>query len=297
VGYSQIEGYAGSFANFINLMLKSSYLILISYYLQHYERIKKSHDLYFLFILGILVFVGVLSGTKFSLVLPFIYIVFSDYFKQKKILTKKILTVLIIFILSFMIISPLRDVLDKKQQGEEVDLLTIVVLAFSEGNYSFEDALTSLIYRVIYLPQIILAINYEGTLPDAVTRLWEYTLMSPINALIPRSINPSKPAITFGRWFSYNVFGSTINNNIGATYQGILYMNGKLISVFIGFFLVGMAQALFVNMLFNKKFFPIYLLILPNLFLLPQESWVFYVGLLQTTIFLLVIYKLITKKT
>ena len=135
--------------------------------------------------------------------------------------------------------------------------------------------------------------EYEGPKPPAVTNLWYYKFMSPIYAFTPRVINPGKPEITFGKWFSFNVYGSTEDNNIGATYQGILYMNGGLISVLFGFLIVGMVQALFVNFLFNNKYLPVYLLLLLKMVFLSQEPWAFYTGFIQTLVLMLIVYNFI----
>ena len=93
--------------------------------------------------------------------------------------------------------------------------------------------------RFNYVPVLNAAINYSGYSPKNVTHLWEYTLMSPIFAFVPRFIYPDKPSNTFANWYAYNLMGSTEDNNMSATYQGILYMNGGVVSVVLGFLLVG----------------------------------------------------------
>lgn len=297
-GYSKNEEEVSTLERIINLFRESIFLILIIYYLNNYETVEKKRvNTYFFFLVGILVFIGILSGSKFSIVEPFLYIILINYFKNEKFSKKKLLLIFSIFILSFMIIIPLRETLNEKKEGVDVSISEIVSSIASTDDFSLHTSLTQVLYRVTYVPQLILAIEYQGQKPESVSKLWQYKLLSPINALIPRVINPNKPSITFGKWFSHNVYGSTRDNNIGATYQGILYMNGGLLSVFIGFFLVGLIQAIIVNYLFNRKYLPIYILLLLSLFLLPQEPWVFYTNIIQSLLVMLLIFNLITRKS
>lgn len=298
VGYSKNTEVTSTFSSLLSLFNSISFLILIGYYFTNYEKIKsKRFDPYFILLITVLVFIGIISGSKFSIILPFIYIGLIDYFKSGDILTKKNLYIVLLFISSFIVIIPIRNVLQDTRKGNSnVDVVEIFSSIGKDDSVSEPAFFLAFLSRITYIPPLVLAMEYEGPKPPAVTNLWYYKFMSPIYAFTPRVINPGKPEITFGKWFSFNVYGSTEDNNIGATYQGILYMNGGLISVLFGFLIVGMVQALFVNFLFNNKYLPVYLLLLLKMVFLSQEPWAFYTGFIQTLVLMLIVYNFIFKR-
>lgn len=287
---TNISGYSiesSSSSQIVSLFGNFSIFILVYYFYINYERIIDKVDVKFLMMLLSLIILGFAFASKSKVVSPFLYLILVDYFKRKKFNKKIIIIGFSIFILSFIIVPIIRESIIKQ---EDINLNTA---SSNKGNII--TAFNSFLYRTSYVPQLIMAIDYSGDLPQSVEKLWEYHLLSPIYSVLPRPIYKNKPEITFGKWFSYNVYGSTRENNIGATYQGILYLNGGIGSVFIGFVLLGLFQAFFVKLFFNKKYIPIYLSLLLTLFLLPQEPWVFYVRLIQSAISLYVVFSLIKR--
>ncbi len=299
IGFSMNEDNASSFTNLITLLNHSNYIILIIYFFRYFDQLhKRSVAFPFYGLTLTLVFLGLLSGSKFNIVLPLIYISLSYYYKKKILFNRLTGVMIVFFLLTFAIITPIRFILTAKKEGANIDKdLIFEVISDPSKNVLISEAITNAFYRITYVPQLILAINYsESTPPPAVKNLWIYTAQSPVNAFLPRVLYPNKPEITFGKWFSYYVYGSTKDNNIGATYQGILFMNGHLISVFWGFVLVGILQALFVRAFLNTKYLPIYLLFLLKLTLLPQEPWILYTSIIQTLIIVLILFNILTKK-
>ncbi|WP_133466000.1 hypothetical protein [Sunxiuqinia elliptica] len=292
------EENAGSFTNLIAILNNANYIILIIYFLSNFDQLsKRSVAIPFYSLLLTLILLGILSGSKFNIVLPLIYIALTYYYREKKLLNRTTLTMIIFFLLTFIIITPIRLILYAKKNGVNVDReLVMNVINGPSQNILVSEAVSNALYRITYVPQLILAIDYSGKTPPSVDNLWTYTFLSPINAFLPRVVNPNKPQITFGRWFSYHVYGSTADNNIGATYQGILFMNGHLFSVFWGFIFIGVLHALMVKAFLNKKFLSIYLLFLLKLTLLPQEPWVLYTSIIQTLIIILIIFNVITRR-
>lgn len=271
----------------VTLSNNFSILILVYYFFNNYEAVLKKFDVRILIMIISLVILGFAFAQKSKVLSPFLYLLLVDYFIRKKFNKKLIIIGFSIFILSFVIVPIIRDSI--KNQDE----LQLSITSINKDNAQF--AFIDLIYRTTYVPQLILAINFNDKLPPSVEKLWEYQLLSPIYSVIPRQIYNTKPEVTFGKWFSYNVYGSTRENNMGATYQGILYLNGGLVSVFFGFALLGLFQALFVRLFFNNKYIPIYLSLLLLLFILPQEPWMYYVRLIQSSIAFILIYKLIIR--
>ncbi|WP_170845713.1 O-antigen polymerase [Parapedobacter composti] len=292
VGYAKDEDSVGSFSNFISLFQRGAFLVLLLYYAHNFVRLNKQVDRYLVILIGSLALLGVLAGSKYQIALPFIYIILIHYYMTGIIFSKKLVIGGLIFLSSFIIIGPVREMLRESKANISYNS----ALSNETQLSSVSSAAMDMLYRVTYIPPLVLAVNYHGHLPPAVSNLWEYVITSPVNAFIPRFINPNKPEVTFGRWFSLNVYGSTEDNNIGATFQGILYLAGGVWSVIFGFLLIGCVQAIFVRYLFIPKYVPIYLILLPKLVLLPQEPWMLFVGLLQSFITIYLIYILITSK-
>lgn len=286
---NNVTGY-GSDSSFISQVVDVfsdiTSLVLIIYYITYHNQISNKVDYKFISMVLLLIMLGFMSASKSVVISPIVSIILTDYYLNKNF-NKKIIGIgLIVFVLSFAIVPVVRNNINQDvDKYEDVNIRNIEAV----------DAFQSFLFRITYVPQLILSINYEGDTPDAVDNLWQYHLLSPIYALVPRFIYPDKPIITFGSWFSFNVYGSTENNNIGATYQGILYLSGGFFSVFLGFIILGLVQAYFVRLLFNERFLPIYLSVLPILFMLPQEPWLLYVRLIQSTLVFFITYKVITR--
>lgn len=296
IGYSKKEEQVGSLSSLINMLSQSVNFVFLLYYFLNYKNIAlKKYDFVFLLLLSFLVVMGVVSGSKFKMASPLLYVFLIDYYNTNKLIGKKVVYMFMLLLFAFAIIPSVRAVLDENKNQEQVDLVNLVEDVNIVESDNSSSAFIRLLSRVTYTPQLILAINYNGLKPDAVLNLWYYKLMSPSYVIIPRFLNPDKPKITFGKWFSYYVFGSTKDTNIGATYQGILYMNGGLMSVFFGFFILGLFQALIIRFVFNEKFIIIYFQVFLSFVFLPQEPWVLYTSLLQSLVFFMLMYKFIVK--
>ncbi len=285
VGYTS-EG--GTISSVISLFKVLSFFIMTIYFLFNYEKITKSpFDIKLIIMLFSLVLLGFVAAIKNDVVAPFIYILLIDYYKRRKINLKISIFAFTLFLLSFIVVPIMRqNIVNNQNLLYDIELRDV----------DHRNSITSFLFRITYVPQLILAIEYDGEKPDAVNKLWEYQLLSPIYSVLPRFVYETKPEITFGRWFSYYVYGSTYDNNIGATYQGILFMNGGLISVFFGFLIVGFMQGFIKQLFFNDKYLPIYLTLLLTLFMLPQEPWLFFVRILQSSISLYIFHRILINK-
>jgi hypothetical protein len=244
-------------------------------------------NMYMIFVFILIVVFAILSASKSLIIVPILYITILNYFKTKSFSFNFILLSIALLLLAFSIIPKIREIYEGSS----------IVEANLNNNISYSEASNvnagqDFLNRLNYVPVLCKAIEYNGKIPNSVENLWEYTLLSPIYAVVPRFIYSEKPTTDFSRWFSYNIARSTETNNISATYQGILFMNGGLISVILGFILVGGFMYFFYFYFYSYNNLPFYVSMTFIFATLTAEPWMFFSGTLQNII-IFIIFRLV----
>ena len=292
-------GYFSKDSSLDNITNKLYTLILFiptAYFL--YDNNSGKNKRKYLLVFIILSVLGAISGSKSFILLPFVILVIVEYIKTGKWTNKYMKYLPTILLISFIIIIPIRYVISEKQgslsREQSIDLVSEV--AASSDNTVLGMVTSDFFMRINYVPVLASAVDYKGSVPSSITNLWEYTFMSPIYAIVPRSIFPSKPENDFTKWYAYNVCHSTEENNMSATYQGILYMNGGILSVIFGFLLVGVLFYAISKFWLNANYIYIYISQIMTFIILPAEPWVLFTSIIQNFILFYIFHLLITNK-
>lgn len=272
------------------------FLLLIAafYFLYDNGKFDKNKYFYYFIIISISL-LGLISGSKALLILPIFTLYVIESIKTNKWRNKYLKIIPIIFVAAFILIIPIRYVLRSDESLSSREAKELVY--DNAGDKTVLMMVTSsIIDRSNYVPVLSVALNHKGYVPDNVSKLWTYTLLSPIYAFVPRFLFPEKPSNTFSNWYAYNLMGSTEENHMSASYQGILYMNGGVLSVIMGFILVGVLFYLLYCFYFQEKYIYIYLTQIMSFVVLPAEPWALYVMMIQNIVLFYILHKIIAYK-
>src|SRR5207244_101493 len=86
-------------------------------------------------------------------------------------------------------------------------------------------------------------------LPEDAPAFLSNILLAPLHALIPRLLWKSKPFQDIGQWYTTHVFGYEFLSSTAMTTFTYLYFAGGVVAVFMGFFVVGVVQRVFLELL------------------------------------------------
>lgn len=267
-------------------------LLIVSFYFLYDKRLK--HKVFYYSVVIILCLLGLFSGSKSLLLLPVFTLYVIESLRSGKWTNKYLKYIPILFVVAFILIIPIRNML---RSGSELSTQeSISLIKESSGDLSIgEMVIEDFVSRINYVPVLSVALENEGRGPENVQKLWEYTMFSPVYAFIPRFIYKDKPSNTFSNWYASNLMGSTDDNHMSASYQGILYMNGGILSVIMGFLLVGVLFYFLYYYYFQEKYIYIYLAQVMDFVVLPAEPWVLYVTVIQNFVLYYILHKLIVK--
>ena len=282
--------------NMTEYILKFCNLIVGAFFLYRKKEESKIQKIYLLIVLYMSL-IGAISGSKSLIIMPFLILALSEIFRTKKFINKYTRLIPVIVLVAFVVIIPIRYMIevDNNKMSTQDAAVLVQDVAETSDNSVFGMVLIDAISRFNYVPVLANAIEYIGELPHSVTNLWYYSFMSPIYSLVPRFVYPDKPINDFARWYSFNVCHSTENNSISATYQGILFMNGEILSVIFGFIVVGFFFFLMSKFWLNYNHIYIFITLIPTFIVLPSEPWSFMVGTIQNIIIYSIFHRIILK--
>ena len=270
-------------------------LIIVSFYYLYDNGFYNKNRLFYIIIVVSLSLLGLISGSKSLLLVPVFTLYVIESLKTGKWQNKYLKMIPILFVVAFILIIPIRYIIKSDNSLTAKESKELVSENAGEGTLTMM-VLNSVIDRANYVPVLSVALNHKGYVPDNVSRLWEYTLLSPVYAFAPRFLLPDKPSNTFSNWYAYNLMGSTEENHMSASYQGILYMNGGVVSVILGFLLVGCLFYILYCYYFKEKYIYIYITQIMTFVVLPAEPWVLYVAMIQNFVLYYLLHKLIASK-
>ena len=268
-------------------------LLIPSFYFLYSE--DGRHKRFYGTILIIVALLGLLSGAKALMIIPLTIIFLIRYIKTGALVNRTLIYVFVAIIVSFILIIPIRDAIFNDTSLSQSNATELISQA-TEGSSMTTYMLATTLSRINYVTVLSNALEYNGPLHQNVEHLWEYSLMSPLYAFIPRTLLPDKPTSTFANWYAYAVCGSTEDNNMSASYPGILYLAGGIPSVILGFLLVGIVLFFVVKIWLSDEYMYIYLSQFMRFAILPAEPWILFVTLIQNIVLFYFYHKLISRR-
>lgn len=287
-------GYFGdsSAANYTDKIYYFALLIPSFYFLYSNER---RYKLFYTIIIICIAILGLLSGAKALMIIPITVVFFIRYIKTGTFINRTAVYLAVAIIAAFIMIIPIRNAIFNDTSLSSTNATEIIADATS-GNSMTSYMIATTLSRMNYVTVLSNALEYNGPLHQNVEHLWQYTLMSPLYAFIPRTILPNKPTSTFANWYAYNVCGSTADNNMSASYPGILYLAGGVPSVILGFLLVGVVLFFVVRIWLSDEYLYIYLSQFMRFAILPAEPWILFVTLIQNMVLFYFFHRIISRR-
>lgn len=228
------------------------------------------------FVVGAQVFMGLLSGFKSQVAMPFVTLALALFLMRRKISVPLIVAGLISIQIAFAVIQPFRTARmgHKDFSGTSVSEIVDTML-YAQTNYHEDHNDLAWILRgnMTYdgAPGLDYADSpfrelYKAHEPDFLGNI----LLSPVSSFIPRALWPDKPKTgELGKWYTWYVFGKF--GSVSSTAMGpitYLYLGGGTFAVFCVLFLIGMLQKIVF-----ATFMPMTLSITPKfvgyLFIMP----------------------------
>ncbi|TCT03971.1 hypothetical protein EDC64_108137 [Aquabacter spiritensis] len=203
---------------------------------------------------AVMVCVGAFSGFKSQLAVPFIVIAAAAFVVLKRIKYQYIIYGILALIVAYSIIEPFRSYLGRNpnvQPDSVSEMVDVLQKSYGERDrYQRAETpvLLSITSRLDVLGQTAVAIDYvdAGRLDPTIAEwMAEAIYLSPILAFLPRAFWPDKPSYSTGVWFNQHVRGSWYDSRtaVGMGPVAYLYLVGGLTGVLLGFFCIGILQA------------------------------------------------------
>jgi hypothetical protein len=249
------------YTQYLTLGESLSKVALISVALQYYSQEPRKLPAVVLYaLLAYELLFGFLSGFKSQIAMPFIILGLCKFYQQRKFPVWVVGAVCLSVIAGYTVIEPFRIVRyqDPGFEGRTVsgiyrsmfdkdisyrpvrdDLLTIFLKFISRSNLTYSGSL---------------GIEYAdaGSLPDGSPDFLKNVFLAPAHALVPRVIWEGKPYQDIGWWYTKVVLGYNTLSSTGMSPFTYLYFAGGLISVFLGFFVVGIVQRTWWDTFFHR---------------------------------------------
>lgn len=249
------------FIQIIKLVLSAGSLGLLLIFIYYFQKRKMGYksiiNTFFILILFIThLFLGILSGFKFQVILPFLVITLAHFLVTQKIDFRFIVVIICTFNLAYAVIEPFRGYL--AQQSNAPSSVSEALDAFG-SSYQNRDQLINedsdplaqqISERFDLAGMTTVAIDFEqkGRLQeDDRTDFQNSILLAPVLAYVPRAVWADKPSYSNdGVWFNQIVLGKRFDEltSVGMGPIGYLYMTGGIIAIILGFAAFGVMQSL-----------------------------------------------------
>ncbi len=244
----------------LNLGVAAGSLSLLLLLIHVFRRRAEGHREVALTIICVLVVflhlvVGAISGFKSQIVMPFVMLAFSRFVATRQISLTFIAAACAALFFAYQIIEPFRayigdndfrgaadigKVLDALQKSQEQKHL------MHETDLSWG---TQVVSRFDLSGMTSVGIAFAKDNPLVAEKSAEFAeslYLSPALAFVPRALWPGKPSYSTGVWFSNVVLGSMEDQttSVGMGPIAWLYMLGGVAGIALGFFSIGVIQAL-----------------------------------------------------
>lgn len=209
-----------------------------------------------IFIVFFEIIFGLLSGFKSAVAMPIVTLGFCYYYCRNKINLKYVLIAISLLILAYAVIEPFRNARHENQGFVNTSMnsiintfITSISVSISNENKSSEsDSSTTLAIlarsSLSYIAS--LGIEYEDTnqYSENTPAFLRDIFLSPLYAIVPRALWSSKESSRHGQWYVQEVMGfhDNVTTSVGMSPITYLYFAGGWITVFLGFYFVGITQ-------------------------------------------------------
>jgi hypothetical protein len=204
---------------------------------------------------------GFLSGFKSQIGMPFIIVGLCKFYQQRKFPVWVVGAVCIGIIVGYMVIEPFR-IVRYQDPGFEGRTVSGIYRSMLNRDISYEpttDDLLSIVLKffgrnnLTYIGSLGIEYADAGPLPDGSPDFLGNIFLAPVHAIVPRIIWAGKPYHDIGWWYTRVVLGYDYSlTSIGMSPFTYLYFAGGIVSVFLGFFAVGIVQGLWWDVFFRK---------------------------------------------
>jgi hypothetical protein len=231
-------------------------LALLGLSISYFSQTKKDNKLkitFYLFLIYEIIF-GFLAGFKGAVIMPIVIVGVSFYVIKGKLPKSAIVLTMVLLYFAYMIIEPFRITRYEDSSFQNRNLLAIgSTILDSANNVDTANIMDinewvskTILSRANLTGVAARSIEYktEFDLPENSPEFLKNLLFSPLYAIIPRIIMPSKPISDMGLWYSREMWGApdyTVSS-VGMSPIGYLFFAGGGFLVFIGFFTIGIIQ-------------------------------------------------------
>ncbi len=199
---------------------------------------------------------GFLLGFKGQTIMPIIIVGVCYYICKQKLPKSQIIIAVLVLHVAYAVIEPFRILRYAESQFDSKSIHSIVSTMSEarkyQGAYEAPEDKTGFMEKILarssltaYSARCVQHMTEEGLGPEAPHFLSEL-LWSPVCAVVPRLIWPTKPVSQLGLWFNREVLGANADNftATGMGPVGYLYYAGGVWAIIIVFFLIGLLQRL-----------------------------------------------------
>jgi hypothetical protein len=228
----------------------------------------KINSIYFILSFILEIAFGFISTSRGQFILPFLVLVVTTYYVNKKVPTFAVLMFIISIYASFTLVLDFKN-FSLTDQAKNKD--TFILLEeyrneqYRSSNGESSNVLAQFTNRVNSMPMGAMAIKYvdDGESVNSIAPNIIFSMLrSPYDAFIPKFIQGT-PEFSWGYWFKNEVLRYQRESiySIAMTPVGYFYLGGGFILVFIGFFIYGILVRLNDCFLFQRTAFNLILYI------------------------------------
>lgn len=241
----------GRYTQYLALMASLGQLALLLAALTFYRNPRSRY--YRILLAGTLVVeigFGLLSGFKSQVAMPLVTVGACYYLTHGRIPFIWIGGFILAIVLAFAAIEPYRDLRNSQYVGEDESMFAIAesMTSAQEGPSikTRARAPTWLLFlaRSSSIHDASLGVDYKdsgSTMPPGSPEFLRNLVMSPVYAVVPRLLLPSKPVGNMGLWYTHVVVGRDIMSSTASSPFTYLYFAGGSVGVVAFFGLLGLS--------------------------------------------------------
>jgi hypothetical protein len=192
--------------------------------------------------------------------MPFIIVGLCKYYQQRKFPIWVVGAVFISVVAGYTVIEPFR-IIRYQDPGFEGRTVSGIYRSMLDRDSFYEptrDDLLSIPLKFIsrinltYVGSLGIEYAEGGALPDGSPDFLKNIFLSPAHAVVPRIVWENKPYQDIGLWYTRVVLGHNTLTSTGMGPFTYLYFAGGIISVLLGFFVVGVVQRTWWDAFFHR---------------------------------------------
>lgn len=273
------------FLAFVRLGLSGGLVAISLLTIYYYQGIR--YRMYLYAVVASNMFVGLLFGSKSSVVMPLVVLLLTHYCCRRGVSWFAFLGIIAALGVSFQAIEPFREYFDAAGRSGDIGIGSLIQMFASAQDYAgvgVRAHVENFIDRMNYVTPLGMTIEYADVSGYYHSEEWRNLALSPLYGLVPRFIWESKPLADFGLWASVNIFNLPATTHTGITPQGYSYLVLRLPGVLLFFALYGVIQKIAFNMFyFREGLLPVYIFFYFNVIYPSYPVWTAVSSFVQNT--------------